>query len=659
MLPKCLVLPSLFSPSLSISVLYTRQRELLFSIMLSSSASCATPLLRSSASTLLSSISRRSSIGTICTRGATQVSAAQLSTSTGTAVSVDSSSSSSSSNRVRNTTHEEYINFATRDAFLRKHSALSMRGGRRSRSRGSGPAEEEQLLRHNAKAVDPTDTYAGPPVFRRDLTLYTLPSKRNLPQSISVDVSAKRLLDMFCDFDTKRCKLCNEAFVQWHLHSSGIPHSGREGMLLELVRPFCGTPEEIVRRWNYRLFNSTALGRIPALSHPNNQIRQRRLKYLLHYLKDRGVLVDVFNLSNEANDAVRTFEFERLEFIGDGVVKYVLNNIINLIFPVSEGGIRGCLSNFQFVMDGNEGLARGYDFLELQDLTQSTRVVSKFKSDVVETLFGELQFFLWSSQLDVNTEPLAFPFTSDMYTLRAIVQHVMYETATVLFMYHVENVLGMLQRIVREEQLQYIKADLTLLQPHGRDAAEALQRHSRSSASGFDDDDDYNIDNDDYFGGGGRGGGRYGGSGVSLTITAPTRRLMKLRAARAHLQGGSAATFLESTNYDNYKRVVPIGGLLPRPFAREQLAVIPNYMPHVQRDEAMTQQVRDSADSWKAQLRSELAEETVEDAKAAASAVTDEAAYRLSPTPTAKAKIAGESLSVPRLKDEDLIAELI
>ncbi|KPA79987.1 putative mitochondrial RNA editing complex protein MP61 [Leptomonas pyrrhocoris] len=567
------------------------------------------------------------------------------------------SSSSSSSNRkdAKGTATPQYFNFATRDEFLRRQGGFSSRGGRRSRRRSSGPAEEEQILRNSIQASSATDPHSTPSVFRKDIAVYGSAGKQLSGVSVSVDVPTSRFLDMFSEFDTKRCKLCNETFIVWHAHSCGIPHAGREGILLELVRPFCGTPEEQVHRWNQRLYHSTAFGRIPALSHPNNQVRKQKLKYLLLYLKDREVLRDVFSVrSNESNEAMRGFEFERLEFIGDGVVKYILNNVQNIVFPIVEGGSRGRLANFQFVIDGNEGLARGYDYLELQDLTLSSRVVSKFKSDVVETLFGELQFYLWSTQLDVDTEPLTFPFTKDMYTLRALVQHVMYETATVLFMFHVECILGSLQRVVREQQLQFVRADPSLLKMQSRSADS--HRPTRSSY------DDEFFGDDGYYGGGGRNGG--GGGGGSLMIPAPTTTLMKQRIARTHLQGGSAATFLESTNYENYKRVVSIGGLLPRPFTREQLAVIPNYMPHIQRDEAMTQQLRDANTSWRAQLNNELTEDaaksasTPEEEWSADGGGTEAAAYHLSPTPTRKDTPAQAPLSVPRLKDEELIAEL-
>jgi hypothetical protein len=575
---------------------------------------------------------------------------------------------SSSSNSARNCKPDElkYFNFGTRDKFLRRYGGLgsSSRGGGRRRSRAMGVAEEEQIARVNSPFRDVACGEDTPPIFRKEGAGAATPSGRLIAQTpTSVDVSAKRFLDMFCNYDSKRCKLCSEPFVQWHLHSCGIPHNGREGILLELVRPFCGLPEEQVQRWTRRLVFNTDYGRIPALSHVDSQTRKRRLQYLLRYLKDRKVLAEVFNVSSTHAEAARSFEFERLEFIGDGVVKYVLSNIMNIIFPVSEGGTRGRLTNFQFVMDGNEGLARGYDFLELQDFTQSSRVVSKFKSDVVETLFGELQFYIWATELDLDTQKVSFPFTKENYTLRAIVQHVMYELATVLFLYHVEYILGTLQRVVREEQLHFIKSDPSLLHMQCRNGGETPFRQTRRFL--LDTDDEGSLGDDAYYGGGGGGGVGVGGK---LVIPAPTRKLMPVRVARAHLQGGSAATYLEATNYDNYKRVVPLGGLLPRPFARGQLAVIPNYMPHIQRDEAMTQQLRQTSEVWKTQLDEELSEVAKrkpfdstagDEAASAADAVWPEAC-RLGPTPTVPRRTTKqEPLSVPRLKDEQLIEELI
>ncbi|KAG5489980.1 hypothetical protein JKF63_00099 [Porcisia hertigi] len=525
-----------------------------------------------------------------------------------------------------------YFNFATPSSALR--DLMGSEGISQRRSRREAVGREAGLLMVAPRTPKADDPLQRLNIFRREFSDYNSSGKVNPNITVSVDTSTRRFLDMFCDFEAKRCKLCNEAFTQWHLHTSGIPHAGREGMLLELVRPYCGTPDELIEMWWQRLNSCAAFHRIRALSHNNPHERKRRLIYLLKLLKDRGVLAETFNVSDSHSlNSARSWEFERLEFVGDNVVKYVLNSVMSCTFPPHEGGTKGKLTCFQFVMDGNDGLARGYDHLELQQLASSVKVVSKFKSDIVETLFAELQMYLWSTQHDVGTSPLVFPFTKDIYTLRALVQHVLYELAIEIFLYHIRYINGMLQRVMRENQLQFVKTDAAL-----RPTGGAKGRMFGSRARGGDWDDD----SDDY-----GGSQSYGLPGVP----APTTTLMKTRLQRAHLHDSSSALFFESTNYDNAKRVVPIGGLLPRPFAREDLSVIPNYLPHLQRDDAMTLRVRSAGSAGWSTLS----------ATAAAPDAKEALAGPLSVTPKAKPCVDSGpgGLSIPRLKDEELIPELI
>lgn len=531
-----------------------------------------------------------------------------------------------------------YYNFATQNQFLSTNSGRVPR--RLSAAMGMSPAiPDDHLPMENTAAVDESDPYKHIRIFRRDMV--DAQAARNL--LLSVDVPVKKFTDMFCDYDGRRCKLCNETFHQWHSHQNCIPHSGREGLALELVRAFCGSPEEIVKMWWYRLHTSPMFDRIPELSSDNSHERKRRLQYLLHFLKDRRILVDAFSvMQNALAGAGRSWEFERLEWVGDNVVKYVLNNRINCVFPVREGGVRSRLGYFQFVMDGNDGLARSYDYLELQKLTESGRVVSKFKSDVVETLFGELQLYLWSTELHLGTERYALPFTSDMYAVRAIVSHVMEELAHVVFMYHAEYVLGAVQRIVRENQLQFVRAN------------PALRRAAAANADAQGD-----VANP-YGGGrrGGGGGGRQAGTGV---VTGTGATLSLTRVQPNHARHG-ASLYLESVNYDGFKRVVPLGGLLPRPFAPAELAATATYLPQLQECPELARRLP-APQLWGKSVLQDGASSTNEpDAAETESVVEDEKErYRLSNAPTAApvTQTTTGTLSVPELKDHCLVPELI
>ncbi|KAG5463935.1 hypothetical protein LSCM1_00108 [Leishmania martiniquensis] len=542
------------------------------------------------------------------------------------AASISSSSTSGSSGKKS----PVYYNFATPVDEICE--AAGDGGLCRRRLRLMSQAREEGRLLVAPRKPDPKDPGQRFNIFRRDFYDYGSSPKSQQNISVSVDASLRRFLDMFCDYDAKRCKLCNETFTQWHLHASGIPHAGREGMLLELVRPYCGTPDELIEMWWQRLNLCAAFHRLPSLSHDNPHIRKRRLLYLLRFLKDRGVLVETFNVSDSRSNSMRTWEFERLEFVGDNVVKYVLNSIIHCTFPPHEGGTRGRLTLFQFVMDGNDGLARGYDHLDLQQLASSVKVVSKFKSDIVETLFAELQMYLWSTQHDVGTSPLVFPFTKDIYTLRAVVQHVLYELAIELFLYHIRQINGMLQRVMRENDLHFVNTDCALKRTA---EAEAKYAGFRTHRGGIDDSGDCDIPKN-----------------CCVPLAPATRAtLSKTREQRKRLHGLGAALFLESTNYDDFKRVVPIGGLLPRPFAREELSVIPNYMPHLRKDSVMTVKVRNVGRAGWSTLRGPAAALDARNAVADGLGLSAEVKPRLGGRPAI--------LSVPRLKDEELIPELI
>jgi hypothetical protein len=398
-----------------------------------------------------------------------------------------------------------------------------------------------------APASNPTSS-PGPfshiKIFRRDL-VGSDSFSANLSVPLSADISAKKLRDYFSDPETKKCRLCNESYMHYNTHANFIPHAGREALALELLRPYCGTPDEIAQMWWHRLHHSTAFRRIQALSHNNSHRRKRRLQYLLQFLKDLRVIRETFSLhkGDGPPSAGRSWSFERLEWVGDNVVKYLFNDRINVLFPYDEGGIRGRLSYTQFVVDGNESLARAYDYLELQQLTQSDRVVSKFKADVVETLFGELQVYLWSIEEDVGTEYFPLPFTPDMLPLRAVVEHVMEELGHVMMMYHIEYIIAVIKRIVHEHQLSFVRAD------------PGAQREDE-----------------------GRRGGKRSVAG------SPDQGAKSLRSGRqVHPRAHDGpAMYLAQTSYDSFKRVVPLAGLLPQPFSQHALRPTFGFLPHLQ-----------------------------------------------------------------------------
>ena len=364
-----------------------------------------------------------------------------------------------------------------------------------------------------------------------------------LPAQLSVDANPRKMRELLNDYDGKRCILCSEAYQMWHQHQNFIPHSAREAIVFELLRPFCGTPEQILKMWWWRLHYSKRFRRIRELSHSDSRQRKKRLLYILKFLRDRQVIRESFNVNQLSGGVVssgRSWEFERLEFIGDNVVKYLFNDRINVLFPVHEGGVKGKAPYCQFMIDGNDGLARAYDYLEFNKLTESDRVVSKFKSDVMETLFGELQLYLWSTEVDDGAEQHMLPFTPEFVPLRAIVWHAMEELGHVMLMYHLEYVQGIVSGVVKQHNLNYIRADPAL-----RTNLE-MQRELASSV-------------------------------YSARKIASQRRYITKEKVSFPFHDTALLTGQGSPQ----RLVQQVGGLLPRPFARGVLGLSPLFMDHL------------------------------------------------------------------------------
>lgn len=448
------------------------------------------------------------------------------------------------------------------------HSPVTEAGGNHTVRRHAASAN----LSSSATPKNVTDNAENFVIFRREMAEGNV---KSFP--LSIDVTQKRFIDMFNDYENKRCRLCNEAYLQWGGHSNAnIPHIAREAVLLEMVRANCGTPEELVQMWWKRLHTSPKFKRIPSLSHDISFKRKRRLQYLLTVLRDKKILRECFNVVSTAptaasggssafgspssaavTNAARSFEFERLEWVGDNVMKYILNNRISVLFPYTEGGTRGKITFMQFMMDGNDGLARGYDHLELQKLTMSKHVVSKFKSDVVETMFGELQLYLWSTQRDVGTEVFPTPLTPDLIPIRQLVQHVMEEIGHCIVMYHIEFILGNLMKVVKDNQVQFVRTEmLTASQVASASSTRAFGAIVQRVSSG--------------------------NKGVTASTTSGSGK--QLSASKSTIASNvSRDLFLMRSNYDVFRCVASLGGLLPRPFPPAALTATAAFLPMMQR----------------------------------------------------------------------------
>lgn len=282
----------------------------------------------------------------------------------------------------------------------------------------------------------------------------------------------QRVRNLFHDPDRMRCTLCDERIGSWSGHTMFVPHQARLGVVERVLTGMVGTPEKVVQRWWKNLDGDRHECRIPNWSpsidpddtsifpyadpHSSDpsEMRRRQMFHLLKFLQDNGVLRHAMGLYNKELDQLgRSWEFERLEMIGDNIVKIVFFDRMNVLFPIQEGGISGKLHFVQQLVDSNEGLLRAFDYMRLDRIIGSSISNSKFKSDVVEALFGELQVYLWATEEEIGGgsggaeadsgvstggEPMsAWPPSLALRYIRPLVEHVLLELTDTILMFQV------------------------------------------------------------------------------------------------------------------------------------------------------------------------------------------------------------------------------
>ncbi len=268
---------------------------------------------------------------------------------------------------------------------------------------------------------------------------------------------ASRYRDAFHCERTERCLLCNEKITSWAGHVVFVSHQARLTILDRLLSGQCGPPELAVSRW-WNLLNledpdgavkaQHSLTRIPSLSSwRSSNERRSRLQYVLRFLQGNGVLKVALGVFNDATrEFGRSNVFERFEMVGDNVVKAVFFDRLQQIFPVADGGAGGKMSMLQQLIDSNEGLMQAYDYLDLDSIIGNSLSQSKFKADVMEALFGELQSYLWAAvQLwessPVEYSPLNPAAGPELRYIVAVVRHTLLELTDVMLMFAVESVV--------------------------------------------------------------------------------------------------------------------------------------------------------------------------------------------------------------------------
>ncbi|PWV20142.1 putative RNA editing complex protein MP61 [Trypanosoma cruzi] len=291
-----------------------------------------------------------------------------------------------------------------------------------------------------------------------------------------------RMKSRFYNSGQRRCTLCDEYLeASFSTHCCHVGHIARVGILeratailqketAEVMTSSAREPASnvaqmvrvLLETWWKRLNEveqETLLDykRIASLSSPSARRRLWRVRFLLEFLRDREVIRDCLTLakgtpSNEGS-FVRTKRFERSEMIGDNIVKVVVPDRLVRLFPSTEGGVTYKLACIQQLLDSNEGLLQIYDYIDLNSIIGTRLPNNKTKSDVVESLFGELQTFLWASEVacGLNQYP-AIPNAEHRY-VRALVEHLLNELTHMVIMWRIESTLENAKEYL-EEQIQ-------------------------------------------------------------------------------------------------------------------------------------------------------------------------------------------------------------
>lgn len=201
----------------------------------------------------------------------------------------------------------------------------------------------------------------------------------------------------------------------------------------------------------------TTFCRLSHLSSPFSKERRWKLRYLLDWLKYHGILqssLSIANVNISPEAFSRSQRFEVLEMVGDSVVKVELPDRLTRLFP---HGVCSKLALFQRLIDSNSGLLDIYDWLTLDQIIGAKIAHSKAKADVVECIFGELQCFLWATE--VSSDPInvydAHPGKEFQY-LRAIVQHTMHELMHAVFIWRLETTLESASRFIHAHGLELL-----------------------------------------------------------------------------------------------------------------------------------------------------------------------------------------------------------
>ena len=251
---------------------------------------------------------------------------------------------------------------------------------------------------------------------------------------------ANKLRLQFYDVGQKKCTLCEEFYAvsSYQGHTCYAWHQARVGIIERLIAGSASSAVQAPRRWWDSISKNPTchFNRLPSLSHDTQSGRLQRIFHLLVFLVQRGVIRESLTIF-QRNIIQKSVEFEKFEMVGDNVIKFVFADRLTLLFPASEGGLTSRLHLIQQLIDSNDGLLRIYDYLHLDWIIGCKLPNSKTKSDVIESLFGELQTWLWADEIRWGMEYYDYLPCPEHRSLRLLVGHVLNELTHLLVMFAV------------------------------------------------------------------------------------------------------------------------------------------------------------------------------------------------------------------------------
>lgn len=272
------------------------------------------------------------------------------------------------------------------------------------------------------------------------------------------------LKNAFIDAPNRRCTLCGDNnLVVPRSHHGSVSHRARLGIVERALSGVAGVPpmELPKRTWenlhtaqrspNSRFSETLTFDRIPSLSATSGLDRRSRVCYLLQFLVDRGSIKNSLNLAGVAGIARDRF-FETYEMVGDNTVKYILQDRLFAMFPVSQGNVSSGLLAMINLLDSNEGLRSIFDYLRLETIVGVHLPNSKMKSDVVESLFGELQVRIWASEIRHETEEYESLKAPEHRYLITLMRHVLSELGHILLQWAVDETMDRAKSFVDEHK---------------------------------------------------------------------------------------------------------------------------------------------------------------------------------------------------------------